>query len=307
MKFVRSFLILVLALSIVSAQKSSVQKSPAAPESKTLDAARLLRDIEILSADDMEGREAGTAGGEKARAFVARRFAEVGIKPFKDGYLQAFKLGKRRAANVVGFIEGGKYKNRYAVVSAHYDHVGINEGEIFNGADDNASGVAALLALAEYFKKNKPEHTIIFAAFDAEEAGLVGARAFVAAPPVSIKNIALNINLDMVSRSEKNELFAAGTFHYPQLKKPVEKAARGSKIKLLFGHDRPEDGGDDWTTQSDHAAFHAVKIPFVYFGVENHRDYHRPSDDFARIDPEFFVRAVETILEAVKNLDKEIG
>jgi len=305
MKFIVSILILIFALAPVSMPKTEF-----APKSKTLDAERLLRDLETLAADEMEGRGVGTTGGAKARRYVVERFLGSGVKPFRNNYFQPFDFNREGAkisgANVVGFIEGKKHKDRYIVVSAHYDHVGINDGEIYNGADDNASGTAALFALAEHFRRKKPSHTIVFAAFDAEETGLRGAREFVASPPVAREKIVLNVNLDMISRSSKKELYAAGTYHYPQLKPALERAARTSKIRLLLGHDRPELGRDDWTNQSDHAAFHAQKIPFVYFGVEDHPDYHQPTDDFANIDREFYIAAVETILAAVKELDKDL-
>ncbi|MGI8545529.1 MAG: M28 family peptidase, partial [Aridibacter sp.] len=183
-------------------------------------------------------------------------------------------------------------------------HVGVQKGEIYNGADDNASGTSALFAIAKYFKKNKPNNSIIFAAFDAEEKGLQGARYFVDNLPVSQSDILLNINMDMISRSDKGELYAAGTFHYPDLKPYLEAIQKNAPVKLLFGHDDPKLGRDDWTSQSDHGAFHRKKIPFIYFGVEDHRDYHKPTDDFENIQPKFYVNAVETIVMAVKSIDE---
>jgi hypothetical protein len=97
-----------------------------------------------------------------------------------------------------------------------------------------------------------------------------------------------------------------GTYHYPTLKSPLETIAKDAKVKLLLGHDRPEMGSNDWTSQSDHFAFHQAKIPFIYFGVEDHKDYHKPTDDFVNINQEFYVRAVETILEALKTFDKNL-
>lgn len=311
-------IILLAALTLVSvsvfAQTAVVPTAVSknvVPVSKIINAAQLLRDIETLSADAMQGRGLGAPGGAMAREYVLKRFQEAGIKPFKDSYLQPFEFTNRagkkfNGVNVVGFIEGKKFKDKYIVVTAHYDHVGVQKGEIYNGADDNASGTSALFAIAEYFKKNKPSHTIIFAAFDAEESGLRGARAFVANPPVAKESLILNLNMDMISRNDKNELYAVGTYHYPQLKPTLEKVAKTAKIKLLLGHDRPEQGSDDWTNQSDQGAFHAAKIPFIYFGVEDHKDYHKPTDDFQNIQPEFYVRAVETILEAVKGFDKDL-
>lgn len=299
-------LILIFVFTPSFAQRTSV-----APKSKIINAAKLLKDIETLSADDMQGRGIGTAGSEKAREYVVSRFKESGVKSFGDSYLHSFELTNRAGnnlsgTNVLGFIEGGKFKDKYIVVSAHYDHVGVNDGEIYNGADDNASGTSALFAFAEYFAKNKPLHTIIFAAFDGEESGLRGSRKFVETPPVAKEKIVLNVNMDMIARNDKNELYASGTYHHPQFKTLLEKIAKSAKVKLLLGHDRPEQKRDDWTFQSDHGAFHAAKIPFVYFGVEDHPDYHRPTDDFLNINQEFYVHAVETILEAVKGFDKEL-
>jgi Zn-dependent M28 family amino/carboxypeptidase len=121
------------------------------------------------------------------------------------------------------------------------------------------------------------------------------------------ERIGLNLNLDMVSRSDKREIYVAGTYHTPDLRAPLEAVARRARIRMLFGHDRPESaagGADDWTTQSDHGAFHAAKIPFVYFGVEDHADYHKPTDTADKIDRGFFVDVAETILDAVIALDK---
>jgi Zn-dependent M28 family amino/carboxypeptidase len=120
------------------------------------------------------------------------------------------------------------------------------------------------------------------------------------------QRIALNVNLDMVSRSDKREIFIAGTYHTPALKAPLEAVARRAPITVLFGHDRPKavaGGVDDWTNQSDHGPFHAAKIPFVYFGVEDHADYHKPTDTADKINRGFFVDVAETILDAILHLD----
>jgi hypothetical protein len=89
------------------------------------------------------------------------------------------------------------------------------------------------------------------------------------------------------------------------LKAPLEQAAKTARVKVLFGHDRPGTGTDDWTSQSDHYAFHAAKIPFVYFGVEDHADYHKPTDTADKINRSFFVDVAETILAAIIQLDAE--
>jgi Zn-dependent M28 family amino/carboxypeptidase len=312
MKFVCIFLAIIFALSPIAAQKSVVKtKDENAPTSKTINAAQLLLDDQTLSADDMAGRGIGTAGGTKAREYIAARFKSAGVKSFSDSYFQPFEVmmksgAKVNGANVLGYVEGTKLKDKYIVVTAHYDHLGTRNGEIYNGADDDASGVVALFAIAEYLKVNKPQHSIIFAAFDGEESGFLGSKKFIAAPPVAKESILLNINMDMVAHNDVNELYASGTYHYPTLKPTLEKLTKTAKVKLILGHDRPEQKSDDWTNQSDHFVFHQQKIPFVYFGVEDHKDYHKPTDDFANINQRFFVQAVETILEAVKMLDKNL-
>jgi Zn-dependent M28 family amino/carboxypeptidase len=311
----RHWLALIAFSVAVSAQVGVGKRNSvsADPESKMFDAAQLIGDIQTLSADDMEGRSADRPSMQKARDYVEKRFRESGIQPLGSTFREEFDIKSRasgevlKGVNFVGQIKGRKSADKYIVITAHYDHDGIKNGEIYNGADDNASGTAALFAIASYFKKNRPDHSLIFVALDAEERGLQGARHFVANLPVKKESILLNVNMDMISRSDKGELYAVGTFHYPQLKPAIEAAAMKSKIKLLTGHDDPKLGRDDWTNQSDHAAFHREKIPFIYFGVEDHKDYHRPTDDFANIQPEFYVRAVETIVDAIRGFDKQIS
>jgi hypothetical protein len=111
----------------------------------------------------------------------------------------------------------------------------------------------------------------------------------------------------MVGHSARGELYAAGTYHTPALRPALERVAAGAPVKLLLGHDRPGQGRDDWTNQSDQYPFHQAGIPFVYFGVEDHKNYHKPSDDFETLTQDFFVGAAQTILEAVRTLDAELA
>jgi hypothetical protein len=286
-------------------------RTPAVTSAAGIDSVRLMQDIAALAHDSMEGRATGTPGGARARAFMERSFAERGLQPFGPSYLQPFTFMRRGVAmegvNIVGWVRGTVRPDRYIVVTAHYDHLGIRNGQIFNGADDNASGAAALLALAGHFVHNPPQHSIIFAATDAEEMGLQGARAFIAAPPVRREAIVLNVNMDMIGRSDQNALHVAGTYHYPQLLPVIERVAMVAEVRLIPGHDRPgAQPGDDWTMLSDHGAFHDARIPFLYFGVEDHPDYHRPSDTLERIQPGFAARAVRTVLAALGAADAEM-
>jgi Zn-dependent M28 family amino/carboxypeptidase len=199
------------------------------------------------------------------------------------------------------------------VVTAHFDHLGIRVprpgsaaeaagDSIFNGADDNASGTVAVISIARYFVQNPARHTMVFAAVDAEEMGLRGSRALVDSGWPG--EIVLNVNLDMLARSD-SLLFAAGPFHYPQLRPILETVQSRSPVVLRFGHDQPGvEGVQDWTRSSDHAPFHNLGIPFVYFGVEDHPDYHRASDEYDRIDPTFFLNSIRTVLASVLALDR---
>jgi Zn-dependent M28 family amino/carboxypeptidase len=222
-------------------------------------------------------------------------------------YGQFFTFTEKRkiyhGINILGYIKGSEYPEKYIVLSAHYDHEGIQNGNIFNGADDNASGVSALFSFAEYFNNHPPKHSVIMAVFDAEELGLKGSKYFVDNPIVSLENVIVNLNMDMISRSDKNELFAVGTRFNNTLQQIVLNTPTSKSIKLLTGHDGA-DSQENWTYSSDHVWFHRKNIPFLYFGVEDHKDYHQPTDDYENIHPEFYMDAVETIISVFKQVDK---
>ncbi|MFC5284025.1 M20/M25/M40 family metallo-hydrolase [Pedobacter alpinus] len=219
--------------------------------SNKINQTQILNDLKEISSDKYEGRATGTKGGALAARFITDRFQSLGLQAFTKDYEMPFSFKTRKGEeingkNIIGFIKGKSEKA--IVISAHYDHLGIKNGVIYNGADDDASGISAILAYAAYFSKNKPEHTLIFAAFDAEEMGLTGSKKFVENPPVDLENISLNINLDMIGRNDKNELFACGTFHNPQLKPFI--FSKNNKPKIILGHDDPKLGSNDWTNQS---------------------------------------------------------
>ena len=291
-------------------QPALVQADPFGQRSR-IDGNRMLEDQGILAHDSMEGRRTGTPGIERARRFLSRAMEERGLGLVDGQRTQAFEFAGRQDSatyegiNFHALVPGSMHPERFIVVSAHYDHLGIQNGDIFNGADDNASGTAALLALADWFSRNLPRHSLLFAAFDAEEMGLQGARAFIQNPPVPLNRIVMNVNLDMVSRSEAGELYAAGAYHYPFLTPLLEETAAASFISLLMGHDRPDlPPGEDWTMASDHGPFHQIGIPFVYFGVEDHPDYHTPGDVVEDIMQDFYIEAVETILDFILLADR---
>ena len=278
-----------------------------------IDSLQLIKDIRTLSADKYEGRRVGTRGSRMAQFYIIDRFKQLGLQAYHDTYEYAFYFneGDKRVmgTNLFGYIPGKT--EGVIVITAHYDHLGVRSkapaaDSIYNGADDNASGTCALLALIKYFKQHPPQHTLLFAALDGEEEGLQGAKALLQQPPVPVEQIELNINMDMVSRNEKGELYVTGTHQNPDLKPYITRLADSSRVKLLMGHDHPEDGAQNWTSQSDHYIFYQKGIPFLYFGVEDHPDYHKASDEFEHIDPSFYYRAVQTVQAAVEMLDQEL-
>ena len=299
-----------VAVALVAAARAAVAQGTAVLP-PNIDSAATWRALSDLAADSMEGRRMGTRGNASARAYLVRRLAQAGVAPLVPGYVQHFDVAWRDTSvrdgvNVLGIVRGAD-TTRAIVVSAHFDHLGVHNGQIYNGTDDNASGTAAALALAEWYAGHAPRHSIIFAFFDGEEADLRGSRAFMESPPVPLRRIAANVNIDMVARLDKNELFAAGATPFPFFRPLLRATARVAPVRLRMGHDLSEpDGVDNWVGQSDQASFYVKGIPFVYFGVEDHADYHRTTDDVDRVDAGRFVAAVRTIADFVHRLDQSL-
>ncbi|AMW04732.1 hypothetical protein GEMMAAP_07525 [Gemmatimonas phototrophica] len=300
-----------LALLLAVAPSLRAQSRPVGQDSVT---SVLMRRLSALAADSMEGRRAGTPGGARARAWIIRELQTMGVQPLGPRFEMPFALRMRTpgpdsvGTNIVARIPGTGGSGKTLVLSAHYDHLGIRNGEVFNGADDDASGCVTLLMIAERLLVQPPQHDVILAFFDAEEGGLQGARAFVATPPLPLERIGVNLNLDMVARQDGGALWVSGTAHYPSLRPVAEAAAKESRIPIRFGHDTKDlKPGDDWTNSSDHGAFHAKGIPFLYLGVEDHPDYHKSGDDADKVDPTFFRATMEFAAALVRRLDDLLG
>jgi len=268
------------------------------------DDVKLLNRLETLSSDKFEGRRTGEKGNDSARAYIIEQFKSLDVNGYKGQFEHPFsfntRIGTFNANNILVEIKGTEYSDKYIVISAHHDHLGVSGDKIYNGADDDASGVAALFAFAEYLTKNPPKHSVILAAFDAEELSLRGAKHFV--ETIDNGKIILNINMDMISRSAKNELYVVGTRYNEKLKTIISNLENPTDTKLLVGHDGT-DGKQDWTMSSDHGPFHKAKIPFLYFGNEDHAAYHKPTDVFEDITPEFYKNAVSIIMSVFKAID----
>lgn len=306
----RAIAAIAIAVTSVAAVSPLYAQTNAKPDAVT---ARLMQRLGALAADSMEGRRAGTAGSARARAWIVAELTAMGAKPMGESFTVPITLRARAGsdttgANIVARIPGKSSGGPVLVLSAHYDHLGVRNGEVFNGADDDASGCVALLTIAERLLREPPAHDVLLAFFDAEESGMVGSRAFINAPPVALERIAMNINLDMVARQDGKALWVSGTSHTPALKAIADVAAKNAAVTIRFGHDTKDlKPGDDWTGSSDHAAFHGKGIPFLYLGVEDHADYHKSGDDADKVDPAFYRGTVEFAYALVRAADAKLG
>jgi hypothetical protein len=239
--------------------------------------------VEVLANDTFEGRAAGTRGGRAAAVYLTQQFKRLGLKPGGTNgtsYYQPFGSGYQ---NILGILEGSdpELKNEYVVIGAHFDHVGYGTarnsygptGFIHNGADDNASGDAALLEIVEAFNVfgSRPKRSILFALWDCEEAELNGSNHWTKAPTIPRTHVALAFNLDMVGRLRNHRLEIIGSRSAAGLRRAVSQCNVEQDMTVDF----------EWeiTRNSDHWSFYQVGIPIVFVHTGLHNDYHRPSDD----------------------------
>jgi aminopeptidase YwaD len=206
---------------------------------------------------------------------------------------------RARTANVLGLLPGTEKDAEVVVVGAHYDHLGLGtissldpapEGKVHPGADDNASGVSALLELARRLKGRPQRRSILFAAFGAEEAGTLGSSHFVKAPPLPLEKVAAMLNMDMVGRLREDTLDVQGTGTSPLWPRLLDEASAPLRLKV-----KRQEGGYG---PSDHSPFYGAGKPVLFFFTGAHSDYHRPSDTADRVDAQGIAR-VASLVEAV--------
>ena len=264
---------------------------------------RIRADVRYLADDAREGRGLGTAGLDSAAAYVAAQFRQIGLRPAgTDGYFQPFRvdstapalahsgIGAVNVKNVVGLVPGrGSLARQVVVLGAHYDHLGLggmgsldpdSTGVVHNGADDNASGTAALIEAARILAgRSAPEQrAIVFVAFTAEESGLLGSDYYVKNPVDPIDSTYAMINFDMVGRIKGDTVITIGTGSASELPMLLDSVNAGASLTL-----RPQP--DPWGG-GDHSSFYAATIPVVHLFTDTHSDYHRTTDDWEKIDVE---------------------
>jgi acetylornithine deacetylase/succinyl-diaminopimelate desuccinylase-like protein len=296
------------ALLVIAAVAVQDTLSPAAR--------RVLADVRYLAADSLEGRGVGTRGLERAASHVARELARAGFRPgAPDGtFFQPFtisadapavmhtNLGGAAVRNVVGVLPGASpaLRGQVVIVGAHYDHLGPggfgsldpdSTGRVHNGADDNASGTAALLEIARRLGRRRPARTIVLVAFSAEEIGALGSNHYVKnATPGPMDSVYAMINLDMVGRLRAEKLLALGAataVEFPALLDSLNRARGASRFDLRAS-------GDGWGP-SDHASFYAARRPVLHFFTDLHDDYHRTTDDWDKINAQGTARVAEYV------------
>ena len=274
----------------------------AAQQASTPRARRILDDDRYLASDALEGRFPGTPGNDSAAAYIARELRRLGLRPGGDSgtYFQHWIIGNTsgtRAAhaaglgvvNVVGILPGAdrRLAGQDVVVGAHFDHLGRGSfgdpnpdsvPQIHNGADDNASGTAALLEVARQLKTGhaKPARAVVFVFFNAEEEGALGSAWYAEHPAIPMDSTLAMVNLDMVGRMRERRLIALGVRSAAEWQVLLDSANASLHLDIRAS-------GDGWGP-SDQASFFARKRPVIHFFTDVHEDYHRPTDDWEKIN-----------------------
>ena len=265
----------------------------------------LKRDLYIVASDEMEGRDTGSKGQKKAGEYIVSQYKKMGLEFPKvlGSYYQAVPssaLKTRRgelpaSENILGYIEGSEKPNELIVISAHYDHVGTKNGEVYNGADDDGSGTVALLELAEAFLKAKkagigPKRSILFLHVTGEEHGLLGSEYYSNNPVFPLANTVANLNIDMIGRSDeenkgKDYVYVIGSEMLSSQLKVINETANKNTHNLIldYKYDDPKDPMRLYY-RSDHYNFAKHNIPVAFFFNGVHEDYHKPSDTPDKID-----------------------
>ncbi|MBA3554211.1 MAG: M28 family peptidase [Gemmatimonadales bacterium] len=274
-------------------------------------------DIRTLSDDKLGGRMTGSAGADTAAAYLARRFEQVGLQPAAGGWFQTFTVAKEapvaqhahvgglRGRNVIGLLPGRDpvLRNQTVIVGAHYDHLGLggfgsldpdSTGKVHNGADDNASGAAMLIRIAQRLAQSPPARTVLFIAFSGEELGLLGSAHYVKEPIYPLSGIMAMINLDMVGRMRDQRLVVYG------VRTAKEFPALLDSLNWHAGFDLKAQG--DGYGPSDQSSFYAVGRPVLHLFTDLHEDYHRTTDDWEKINLEGFDRLSDFTLGLVTAL-----
>ena len=301
------YFILPLAFALLQscAANLSYSGSPFQKSYESITSDELKTHLYNVASDEMEGRDTGSEGQKKAGKYLIEQYQKMGVSHPKSmsSYYQIVPkeaLNGRRGSlpqseNILAFIEGSEKPEEIIVVSAHYDHVGMSNGEIFNGADDDGSGTVALLEMAQAFqlaKKagNGPKRSILFLHVTGEEHGLLGSKYYADNPIFPMANTVANLNIDMIGRCDpgncgKDYVYVIGSEMLSTDLKKINEAANKETVnlELNYKYDDPNDK-DRLYYRSDHYNFAKNGIPVIFYFDGIHEDYHKPTDTPDKID-----------------------
>jgi Zn-dependent M28 family amino/carboxypeptidase len=298
-------MLLLVFIGMISC-KNEIKKTTET-SSLIIDSTQVRKHLYTLASDEMEGRRPGTAGIEKAAQYIEKEFKKIGLVPYDtlSNYRQTFTFKNRRtqeditSSNIIGVLEGKSKIEEIVIISAHYDHLGIRAKEgvldsIYNGANDDISGVTGILALAEYFKEVGNERTLVFAAFTAEEMGLVGSIHF--GKGIEASKFVAGINLEMIG---KTPIFGPNTawltgFERSDFGKIIQKNLMGTgyqlypdpykKFNLFF--------------RSDNASLARLGVPSHTFStspIDTDKNYHQVSDEAETLNITVITQTIQAV------------
>lgn len=293
-----------LLIMLVSFELAQAQ--PQSTLSQFSTANTLKKYVSALAHDSMQGRETGTAGMFKAAAYIAQKMQEFGLNTVEgnSGFFQFFKTEQKTGINVVGAIDGDSLKNELVIICAHYDHLGLiprrKRDTVNNGANDNASGTAAVLYLASKIKMMEPQRTILFVAFSGEELGLLGSKFFASSiDPSTIKAV---INFEMLGIPQPKRAYLTGSQYgnmYNLLNRSLNEHDAQKYGKAYFR--REPDDGRLLFERSDNYSFAIKGIPAhtIYVTDDRNKHYHRPTDESQTLNYTFMSEVVEASFIAI--------
>ncbi|KJJ39111.1 M28 family metallopeptidase [Aequorivita vladivostokensis] len=306
-----------LSFSCNSAQKTINPKEKNVEYANSITAQDLKKHLYIYASDEMEGRMTGTKGQKKAAEYIRDFYKKEGIPaaPGTTDYFQevpeSYFAGKREprsSENVIAFIKGSEKPEEIIVISAHLDHVGMdNEGNVFNGADDDGSGTVAIMEIAQAFQKavkdgKGPKRSILFLHVTGEEIGLYGSRYYTENPLFPLENTVCNLNIDMIGRidSEKKEnpnyIYLIGSNKISQELQDIsaEVNEKYTQLELDYKYDDPDDP-NRFYYRSDHYNFAKNNVPIIFYFNGVHEDYHKITDTPDKIEYDLMAERAKLI------------
>ena len=307
-------LIILLVLAIVSCKHTDKKEKKEIKKEATIDSVMVRQHLYTLASDDMDGRMTGTPGIEKAAKYIENEFKRIGLNTYTlKTYRQTFTFIDRStkkeitSSNIIGVLEGKSKKDEYVIVSAHYDHLGIKKVEgkldsIYNGANDDASGVTGVLALAEYFKaKGNAERSIVFVAFTAEEMGLIGSKHF--GKGIDASKFVAGINLEMIGKVPSfgsNTAWLTG-FERSDFGKIIQRNLEGTGYQLF-----PDPYKNfNLFFRSDNASLARLGVPSHTFSttpIDVDKDYHQASDEAKTLNMTVITQTIRAVAKGTESI-----